>query len=228
MDVNVLYKTILFAVAKNKQNGYLSPEDFNTVLMPSAQRGYLDYLLGEYQKYQIRRPIAVVEFGQNERVRESISPLIYNAILPISSTTGISPFPSDYEYGDNVWGVYGNYNIKFIQQDRLDSYIHSDIDPVVTNPVYLIRHEGFQFFPDRPFGENQAKMSYVRTPPAIVWGYDLDSNNRPVYNAAKSQQPVWGDSDIYQIIVRALALVGVNLQIPIVMGYANDIKTNGQ
>lgn len=228
MDSNTAYKIVLFAAAKNKQNGYISPEDFNTVLMPVAQRGYLDYLLGEYQKYQIKRPIAVVEFGQNERIRDSISPLIYNTILPISSTTGISALPSDYEYIDAMWGVYGNYNIRFAQQDRLDSYIHSSIDTVASNPVYIIRHEGFQFFPDRPYNENQAKMSYVRTPPAIVWGYSLDSNNRPVYNPALSQQPVWSDTDMIQILVRALALVGVNLQMNVLIGYANEIKANGQ
>lgn len=227
MDANVAFKIILYATAKNKQDGYISPEDFNTVLMPVAQRSYLDYLLGEYQKYQTRRPIAVVEFSQNERIRDSISPLIYNSILPINSTTGLAFQPSDYEYIDAMWGVYGNYNIRFAQQDRLDSYIHSSIDTVATNPVYLIRHEGFQFFPDRPFGENQAKMSYVRTPPAIVWGYVLDSNGIPVYNPATSQHPVWSDTDMMQIIVRALALVGVNLQLNVVIGYANEIKNNG-
>lgn len=228
MDVNVVYKIVLYSAAKNKQDGYISPEDFNTVLMPLAQNSYLDYLLGEYQKYLPQRPIAVVEFGQNERVRDSISSLIYNAILPISSTTGIALRPSDYEYVDNMWGVYGNYNIRFIQQDRVDSYIHSSIDPVIENPVYLIRHEGFQFFPDRPFGENQAKMSYVRTPPAIVWGYVLDSNGIPVYDPSTSQQPIWSDSDMMNIIVRALAIVGVNLQLSVVMGYAQEIKNNGQ
>lgn len=228
MDVNVLYKIVLYAAAKNKSQGYVSPEDFNTVLMPVAQRGYLDFLLGEYQKYQVRRPIAVVEFGQNERIRESISPLIYSTVLPVNSTTGIAVFPSDYEYSDNVWSIYGNYNIKFIQQDRLDSYNRSTIDLIVQNPVYLINHEGFNFFPKRPYGENQAFLSYVRTPPAIVWGYILDGNGRPVYNASTSQQPIWGDSDIMQIIARALSLVGVNLSVGIVMQYANDIKNSGQ
>lgn len=227
MDVNQCYRVMLFAVAKNKQNGYLTPDDFYTSIN-TAQRSYLDYLLGEYQKYQIRRPISVVEFGQNERIRDSVSPLIYNAILPITPTTGIATLPSDYEYTDAVWGVYGNYNIRFAQQDRLDNYIHSAIDPVITNPVYLIRHEGFQFFPDRPFGENQAKMSYVRKPPSIVWGYNEDSNGLAVYNPATSQDPVWSDTDMLNIIVRALALVGVNLQFGVVLQYANDIKNNGQ
>lgn len=227
MNSNVCYQIMQFAVGKNIQQGYLSPQDFYTSIN-TAQQQYLDYLLGEYQRYQIKRPIAVVEFGQNERIRDSISPLIYNVILPINSTTGIASRPSDYEYMDAMWGVYGNYNIRFTQQDRLDSYIHSDIDPVASNPVYLIRHEGFQFFPDRPYGENQAKMSYIRTPPSIVWGYNLDSNGIPAWNPATSQDPVWSDSDMYQIIVRALLLVGVNLNYSQVMGYADQVKQGGQ
>lgn len=227
MDVNQMYRVWLFAIDKNLQQGYGSPDDFY-VTINQAQRSYLDYLLGEYQRYQLQRPIAVVEFGQNERIRDSISPLIYNTILPINSTTGIAQRPSDYEYPDAMWGVYGNYNIRFVQQDRLDSYIHSEIDPIATNPVYLLRHEGFQFFPDRPYGENQAKMSYVRNAPSIVWGYVLDSNGIPAYNPATSQNPIWSETDCLQIIVRALALVGVNLQFGVVLQYAEQIKQGGQ
>lgn len=227
MDVNQCYEIMQYATAKNVSQGYLSPEDFS-LSINQAQRSYADYLLGEYQRYQIQRPIAVVEFGQNERIRDSVAPLIYNTVLPINSTTGIAPFPSDYEYVDAMWSVYGNYNIRFIQQDRLDSYVHSVIDPVVTNPVYLIREEGFQFFPDRPFGENQAKMSYVRNPPSIVWGYVLDGNGIPVWNPATSQNPVWSDSDMLNIISRALLMVGVNLNFNTVVQYAQDIKNGGQ
>lgn len=218
---------MLYAVAKNQSQGYLSPEDFYTSIN-TAQRGYLDYLLGEYQRYQIQRPIAVVEFGQNQRVRDSLGPLIYGAVLPINSVTGIASYPSDYEYVDAMWGVYGFYNIRFIQQDRLDSYIHSQIDPVATNPVYLIQQEGFRYFPERPYGENQARMSYVRNPPSIVWGYVYDSNGVPVWNPATSQNPVWSESDCMQIIVRALMLVGVNLNFNTVIQYSNDIKNGGQ
>lgn len=222
-----MYQIWLYALNKNNQQGYGSPEDFYTTIN-IAQKSYTDYLLGEYQRYQLKRPIAVVEFGQNERIRDSISPLIYSAVLPINSTTGIASRPSDYEYVDAMWSIYGNYNIRFAQQDRLDSYVHSEIDPVVTNPVYLIQHEGFKFFPERPYGDNQAKLSYVRTPPSIVWGYNLDSNGVPVWNPATSQDPVWSDTDCLQIIVRALMLAGVNLQFSTVMQYANDIKNGGQ
>lgn len=226
MDVNQMYQIVLFAAGKNLQQGYVSPQDFYTTIN-TAQQQYLDYLLGEYQKYQIKRPIAVVEFGQNQRVRQSMSPLIYSTILGIDAS-GVATPPNDYELTDAMWSVYGNYNIRFIQQDRQDSYLHSTIDPVADNPVYLINHEGFQYFPARPYGENQAKMSYVRTPPSIVWGYVLDSNGVPVYNPATSQQPVWGDTDCSNIIARCLRLIGVNLDANVVNQYAEEIKQGGQ
>lgn len=224
MNVNQVYQVMLYAVAKNKQQGYMSPDDFYTAIN-TAQRSYLDYLLGEYQKYMVQRPIAVVQFGQNQRIRESLAPLIYGAILSPNAGTGIAPFPSDYEYVDAMWGSASYYNIRFVQQDRLASYLNSKIDPIESNPIFLIQHEGFHFFPQTIGG---ARMSYVRTPPSIVWGYVEDGDGIPVYNPSTSQQPIWSEADMLNIIVRALALVGVNLQLGVVMQYSDSIKNGGQ
>ncbi len=224
MNVNEIYVLMQDILAKNIQQGYLSPDDFNTYIN-QAQRSYLDYLLGEYQQYQAKRPIPVVSFAQNERVRTSIAPLIYNRILAIDSVTGIAPFPNDFEQVDAMWGLYGFYNIRFTQQDRLQSNYRSVIDPVAENPIYLIKHEGFQFFPETT---GSSRLSYVRTPPEIEWAYTLDSNNLPVYDPVNSSQPVWADPDIYNIIVRALAMTGVQLQLGVVMNYSENIKRGGQ
>jgi hypothetical protein len=223
MNINTIYKLILDILNKNQQ-GDLTPEQFNRYIN-QAQRNYLDYLLGEYQKYMPTRPFASVEFSGNERIRQSIAPLIYGAILSPNSSTGISPTPSDYEYIDAMWGVYGHYNIRFIQQDRLDSYYHSSIDPIATNPVYLINHEGFQFYPENI---GQTRLSYVRTPPTIKWAFVEDLRGRPIYDPLNSIDPVWSEVDIYEIIVRVLAMTGISLQINNVVQYSNDIKNNGQ
>lgn len=223
MNVNQLYQIWKYSISKNLQDGYGSPEDFY-ITINQGQRGYLDFLKGEYQKYQAQRPIAVVEFGQNQMIRQSLAPLIYSVLLSPNTATGIAPFPSDFEYTDAMW-TYGYYNIRFIQQDRLRSYYRSKIDPIAQNPVYLIQHEGFHFFPETI---GSAQMSYIRTPPSIVWGFDYDSNGLPVWNASKSQDPVWAETDCLQILVRALQLVGVNLQFNTVLQYANEIKTQGQ
>lgn len=224
MDVNQVYQLMLYTCTKNLQEGYLSPDDFYHTIN-AAQRSYLDYLLGEYQKYQIQRPIAVVSFGENQRIRQSIVPLVYGAILNPDSVTGIAPFPNDYESQDAMWSVYGYYNIRFAQQDSLDSTYHSTIDPIQKNPIYLIQHEGFHFFPENI---GMARLSYIRTPPSIVWGYVEDSNGIPVYDPSQSQDPVWAETDMLEIIVRALSLVGVNLQVGALLQYSNDIKSAGQ
>lgn len=224
MTVDVMYQIMLFAVAKNKQQSYLSPSDFYQVIN-TAQQQYLDYLLGEYQQYRERRPIAVVQVGDGERIRNSIAPLIYNINLTPNTTTGIATYPSDYEAVDAMWAIYGFYNIRFTNQPRLAAFHNSQIDPVAANPVYLLKNEGFQFYPENI---GLAKMSYVRTPPSIVWGYVLDSNGLPVYDASTSQQPVWGDTDCMNVISRALLLVGVNMQTSEVAQYANTIKNQGQ
>lgn len=222
MDINQVYELVQFASNKN-QNGYLTPYQFNLIIN-QAQNSYLDYLLGEYQKYQIRRPIAVVQFGENERIRQSISPLIYGTVLNIDST-GLAPYPSDYEFNDAMWSLYGFNNIKFIQQDRLDSYYHSVIDPIVTNPVYLINDYGFQFY---PVNLQFARMSYVRTPPTMTWAYVEYVVGQPIYDPLNSVDPVWSNTDIYNILVRAMQLLGVNLQLPVLMQYSEQIKAGGQ
>jgi len=225
MNSEQVYKIISYAVGKNINDGYVSPDDFNNVLMPVAQASYLDFLLGQYQQYRAGMPIAVVEIGQKEKIRNSISPLIYNITLNPNSTTGIAAFPNDFEETDEMFTVYGGlYNIRFVNQPRLSNFVNSSIDSIAENPVYILRHEGFQFYPSNI---GAANLSYVRTPPAITYGYVEDSNGVPVYNPATSQNPVWNDYDMMNIIVRALRMVGVNLDYAAVAQYANEIKAVG-
>ena len=218
------YSIMQYIVGKNSGQGYFSPEDFYQVIN-TAQNEYLDYLLGSYQQYQAGRPISVVEIGQKEKIRNSIAPLIYNITLTPNTTTGIAAFPSDYEMVDAMWGVYGFYNIRFVNQPRLASFTGSNIDLIQDNPVYLLKHEGFQFYPTNI---GLARMSYVRNPPSIVFGYVLDSNGLPVYDPTTSQEPVWGTTDMMNIIARALRMIGVNLDAGSVAQYANEIKLQGQ
>jgi hypothetical protein len=224
VDVNQCYEIVQYCVAKNTAQGYVSPQDFNHVIN-IAQRSYIDYLLGQYQQYKDKRPIPIVAFGENERVRTSLAPLIYETIIPVNNVTGIGVFPYGFLQVDAMWGQYGYYNIRFTEQDRLSANIRSVIDtPTTTNAVYLIRHEGFQFFPETI---GNVRCSHVQNPPSISWGY-TEVNGIPVYNPANSSQPVWSDDDMLNIIVRALAIVGVNLQLGVVLQYANDVKKGGQ
>lgn len=226
MSVDEVYSLMLYAVAKNKAQGYLSPSDFNTVIN-QAQKSYAAYLLGSFQQYTPGRPASNVELGQNSVVRQRLTPIIYGYNLPIDST-GFSLYPGDYIQTDAMWSIYGYRRIRYADQHKFVSIYSSVIDPIQSSPIYVLQNAGFKFFPSTPYNENQARLNYVRDAPNMIWGYDEDANGIPVYNVLKSTQPVWDSASMLEIIVRALSIVGVNLQLGIVMQYSEQIKRGGQ
>jgi len=220
--VNDVYLIMQFASNKAQQ-GYLPPSKFNLIIN-QAQKSYSSHLLGGFETYTPGRPISKVELGQNSVVRTRLTPTIYGYNLNVDST-GFSPYPDDYLQTDGMWSIYGFRRIRYASQEKFYSIYGSVIDPIANNPIYLIEDVGFRFYPQ---SIGNARLSYVRNPPDIIWGYVDDINGRPVYSAAASSQPVWDDASILEIIVRALALLGVNLQSGALVQYSEMIKKEGQ
>lgn len=223
MSIDDVYKLIQFCVNKN-QSGYLTPEEFqDTINM--AQRNYISYLLGSFQRYAPGRAVANVELGQNMTVRQRLTPVIYGIDMFVSPSTGTVTYPGDFLQVDAMWSIYGYSRVRAVQQDSWYQYYNSVIDPVATNPIYMVKDTGMQFAPE---SIGFVKMSYVRNPPNMVWGNTANIYGIPIYDPATSVQPVWDDLAIFEIITRALAMVGVNLQSAQVAGYAETIKREGQ
>src|SRR6266540_1679564 len=129
MTVDEMYSLLKFIIRKN-QNGNLTPQDFN-LIANRASFSYMDYLLGEFQKYLPGRPMAPATFGQNEDIRQRLTPFITTPVpLTINGSTGVAPYPDDFQSDDAMY--YGQYNrrVKYIQQDRLDSHVNSVINPI--------------------------------------------------------------------------------------------------
>lgn len=189
-----------------------------------AQRNYISYLLGSFQRYSPGRPVANVELGQNMTVRQRLTPVIYGVNMFVNSD-GNRSYPDDFLQVDAMWSIYGYSRVRAVQQDSWYQYYNSVIDPVATNPIYMVKDEGFQFAPE---SIGAVKMSYVRNPPNMVWGNTANIYGIPIYDPSTSVQPLWGDLAIFEIITRALSMVGVNLQAAQVAGYAETIKREGQ
>jgi hypothetical protein len=222
MTANEMYLIVQYAINKN-QNGYLDSDEFSR-LANVAQDGYVSYLLGSFQTYQAGRPIAKVELGQNSVVRQRLTPAIYGYTLNVDAS-GFAPYPADYIQTDSMWSIYGYKRVRWADQDKWYSMYNSVIDPVATNPIYMIKDKGFEF---APANITQAKMSYVKEPPRIYWGYDIDANGRRVYSPINSVDPIWDNVSCLEIIVRILSLAGLNLQLNNVMQYSEQIKQQGQ
>ncbi len=223
MTVDFAYQLVKRILAKNIQQGYASPSDFNTFIN-QAQLMYLDFLLGEFEQYQYQRPIPRVQFGMNQQTRQSLTPLIGPFSALTVDGTGLSSYPTDFQQVDAMMTV-GNKAIRYCQQHQKDAFINSRIDPVATNPIYLIEDDGFQFY---PINIASAQLSYVKTPPEIKWAFTQDVNGRPVYDPGNSFDPVWYDLDMMEILSRTLRMFGVSLQANLVSQYANEVKSVGQ
>ena len=232
MTIDEVYQLVLYSTAKNSSQGYVSPADFNLTIN-QAQKSYVSYLLGSFKQYMPGRPVARVEFGQNTIIRTRLAPIIYWDTLTVDAF-GFAPYPADYLQTDAMFTDTGYNRIRSVQQDHLYAYYNSVIDPIETNPIYILEDTGFHFFPE---DIGNAELSYVGNPPDMTWAYTLDANSIPVYSAAGgpsvtpttgSVQPVWDDASILEIIVRALAIIGVNLQLQTVEQYSLAIKNQGQ
>jgi hypothetical protein len=249
MNINDMYQICQYAINK-AQNGYLTPSQFN-LLANQAQTSYQDYLLGEFQQYQYGRPQAKVNYSQNSDTRQRLTPFILSATLD-PDADGLVDYPTDTITKDGV-----DYEVKylqtdsmltedfdrirFVQQDSLYSYLKSEIDPIATNSIYLLKETGFQFYPnttDNDVSLSNIKLTYVVGTPIMTWAYTLDGNGRAVFAPTQTgvgvtpttgtAEPLWYDVDKLEIIARILKLVGVSLQAGQVEQYANMVTTQGQ
>lgn len=221
MTVEELYNIILFIIDKNSGQGDVSVEEFNNVIN-RAQYQYQNYLVGEIQQYQYGRPFSRIDYSHNQKIRQRLTHSIYNYNLTV--TSGVSPFPGDYLLTDAL-RTTTDQAIRFASQDRLAAFLDDQIDPVATNPCFVIASNGFTIYPDTI---TSARLTYVRKAPEIRYAVTYNGNNQPIYDPANSLSPVWSEIDCYEIVVRALAMMGVPLQLQQVQAYANNIKVNGQ
>ena len=249
MNINDMYQICKYAINK-AQNGYLTPSQFN-LLANQAQTSYQDYLLGEFQQYQYGRPQAKVNYSQNSDTRQRLTPFILLTTLT-PDADGLVDYPYTTITKDGVdYDVFYLQTdsvltkdfdrIRFVQQDSLYSYLKSEIDPIATNPIYLLNDTGYKFYPNTTnngVALSDIKITYVIGAPTMVWAYTLDVNGRPVFAPTQTgvgvnpesgtAEPLWYDVDKLEIIARILKLVGVSLQDGQVEQYANMVTTQGQ
>ena len=99
---------------------------------------------------------------------------------------------------------------------------------VVSSNKSVAAASNLGWFSFKPITLTSATLGYVSTPADIVWNFTPDVNDRPVYEPIGSFDPEWYDTDMLEVIVRALNIVGCNLQLGAVLQYAENIKNGGQ
>ena len=221
MSVDEVYRLVRFILNKS-QMGDLTSSEFNLIAAQS-EREYLSFLLGNVEGFQIGRQIPRVELGMNQPLLQKLSPFIGEPSSISVNGSGLAVIPPDFEaavamYTSNI------SKIRFVQQDAIFQWIRSVIDPIATNPCYLIQSNGFKLYPNNI---GSVLLSYVRTPNFMRWGFTLDGNGLEVYDPSTSQQPEWYQVDLSQVIARILRKAGVNLKDGDVVNFAQQMQIQG-
>jgi hypothetical protein len=222
MTVDQAYALIKYIANKN-QSGAPSPSEVGRILT-SACRSYQAFLLGQEEQFSPGRPVPRVGLGMGETLRMSLQPLLVPPTA-LTITSGVAELPEDCAAIDAVYKSDGYTKIRYAEPDRLQGYVESVIDPIGENPCYVLNASGLTFYPT---DLSAAKIAYVRVHPEVVWAYTADANGRPTYTATGSAHPLFGDTDMLQVIARALRMIGVSLQNASVAQYAQEIKGAGQ
>ncbi len=203
MPINInLVKTLVYDLAAKQQLAYPSPQDFSNYANLAQNDLYNYYnderaklLLGVKAGETIMMPSTLTNFMQYQEV--------------ITVTTGKFSAPSGYVY-DQSLTTSANVPFKKTDSERLPNYLNSAIDlPTLQQPVYVeLANNQFAVYPIA--GITSVKLTYLRYPNTVVWGYDL-VNNRPVYSSAKSVDFEFPQTEILRLVSRILKYMGISM-----------------
>lgn len=221
MDVNTVYRTMKFIARKN-QLASMPPSEFEFAFN-SAQRNYYDFLIGRIEQYRYDSPKPRVGIAMTDNIMSRLTPFIQSQTLSVSS--GNITKPVDFNKLLSMYTV-NNYPISRIEENRLSKRINDTIDPVSEKNSFYV--EGNSLWSIYPSTLTSIKIKYLKVPTNVVWGYNLDDNGRPVYNASTSVNPLWMDNDIDEIIGRALKLFGVSTKENTLIGFGSGVIQNGE
>lgn len=167
MNINEIFLLTNYIAGKN-QNGNITPDNFN-LLVKASNAEFKSFLIGEVEQFQYNNPKSRVGLGSSELVLSSLSPFIPSPItLTVNGTTGIAPYPNDYIQRIALYDSSMN-KIRWAMQEKLAAYLSDPIDPIATNPIYLLEKDGFQFY---PITIVNPKLSYIQTGAIPYWGYN--------------------------------------------------------
>lgn len=221
MNINEVYKLVSYLVDKY-QGTYLSPDDFNMVIN-MAQNQYLSFLtddtgtMGRNQKNPVGMSTSAI-------VADTLSGFLTESTVAVASQ--LAAKPADLYKTVAIRTTDDNYAVRFVASDRVASYIDNAIDaPTTTEPIYYELGSNYKVYPNTV---TSIKVSYIKTPQTLKWAYTGGlvydaANSVPANNAALE----WGDVDVYEIVYRAIGIIGINLKDGDLMRASQLVKNDG-
>lgn len=223
MTTDYLYKYSLELLGKNQAGG-LEDLRFSKLWNGESSALFQD-LLGRFQKVNNGKEGIQTGLIENETILQKLS--VFTKTNPsITVASGLAAKPSDFAYRLAV--RVGDIEAIKINHDQIAS-VRGDVlgdAPSTTNgKYYYVEYEGNFYI--LPTTTSAIVLDYISYPIDIVWGYTRDVNNRKVYNAGTSVQPVWKDAECREITERMMKKLGVPLKDSDLQNFGQSVITTG-
>lgn len=218
MTIDEAYRLVDFVANKTVQQGFISPNQFNTVA-PIAQLSIINKLLGNEQE----RPNRRYGFLIDQKNLEELRPLI-KIPSTLAFSNGIGTYPTDSLYLFNIV-IAGAYQpAEPCEYDEAIYLQNSVIKPPTTQyPKYYVLGGNIYILPGTI---TTSQISYVRQPLTPKWNYTI-VNQAPVYSASGSQDFEVGVLTHLRICALILQMCGINLSLPQVTAFAMELEQSG-
>jgi hypothetical protein len=222
MNIFEAYEFVQF-IANKEQGGFITVDEFN-LSMRVANMEFFNDRYGQPSTHQPGRPVATISYPQTQKVHDDLRTLVTD--IPISNGDTL---PTDY------------LHLISLSNPRTVTFVDHELFSACTEDSFLLNGLNFATFADsNTFLTNavgSVDMFYLRSPqvPFLAvftdptTGAFLDANGvtslNPVYWPAASVEIEFPEQTHNEIIYRAIAHHGMNLNDAQLNSYAESKQT---
>jgi hypothetical protein len=224
---NNVYEDVQFLCNKY-HHGYVAPDEFvNT--FNTAQRIYMNRLLGQVQEYTPGRPVARTGGHMTQVVEDKLAP--FSKRVTLKSVNDLSNVKTQFPDFLKLLSLNteDGKRVRRVRHEQIHSALNSVIDaPSSTNSYYYEYDAGFRIISGED-GIDRMIMTYIRKPANITWPFIL-SSDVPAFNPFDTTlvNPEWRDQEINEIIFIQLGLIGINLKDGDLVRVSQTAKMQGE
>ena len=227
---NTVYEDVQFLCNKY-HHGYVAPDEFvNT--FNTAQRVFINRILGQVQEYQPGRPVARTGGHMTQVVEEKLAP--FTKRVTLKSVNELSNVKTQFPDFLKLLSLNteNGKRVRRVKHEQIHSAINSVIDPPsATNPYYYEFDGGFRMITGEEDVDRMI-MTYVRKPQDITWPFFVSVSGVPTFDNTGAngvvRNPEWRDQEINEIIFIQLGLIGINLKDADLVRVSQTAKMQGE
>lgn len=219
MNISECHDILNFLINKY-QGEYFSPSELDSVIDRGQMAHYADL-----------KP----RYAQNQETKDSLSPFRSTYAFGFNdSLNGVVKVPSNLNYLDlldlsirydiSAHSIERKVPVQMVNEDEMSDRLYSQVDPVSTSfPIGELTGVGtFQIYPKAQYN---GTVTFLRRPAKPVFAYTTISGRVIVYDSANSVQLEWKESEVMTIMLKALSLIGININSQEIVQYA-ELKGN--